>query len=187
MNLKEKKKGDIGCILAAVIALLFCVYAAIVSLGGIKEASAANVANKTPKITLVDEKIARLAADEAAIEAQEAADQVVEEEVISNTDVVAKVEEIGSLAEPAALKKTVVLLDNFGEKFGEVCFEAADESVFMSYGWVGLAEQALAQTGENRDIDAIKMELNDNCKEYAGQSVLLSYNPIAAPMVNEGL
>ncbi len=61
------------------------------------------------------------------------------------------------------VKKTVVVLDAENEQLAEVCFRASDESVFMSYGWKGLAQKAVDHRGTKKTIDEVKIELKDNC------------------------
>lgn len=179
MNIKDGKRQDVGYILAAAIALLFCLYAITVSFGGIREAAAAELDESSHKLTLTTDTAEVTAVDAADFEVLDAADEVVE------STVVVTVNEVGFDHEATTLKKTVLLLDSFGDEFGEVCFEAANEAVFMSYGWAGLAEKALSYTDKNKDLDSIKMELNSNCDNQVGESIFVDYNSTVIPKLQE--
>ncbi|MBO6223957.1 MAG: hypothetical protein J6N72_00650 [Psychrobacter sp.] len=171
MNAKKTKNQEISCISATIIALLFCLYTIGVNLAGIKEARAASIDKKPPDVAIVDSGITVTSADK-----NDTLDDLTSDEPAIEINMAIEPDLQGY--QPITLKKTVVLLDTFDTKFGEVCFEAIDDSVFMSYGWVGLAEKALIQTGEDKKIDDIKMELIDNCEKSAGLPILLSYNPV---------
>lgn len=183
MNIDKKKNVDVTCILAMMIGLIGCIYIIAVSLGSIREARAAgteikNLAPETTKgltasgsetqndIKIADEKLSEIDA-----------------EAINETESSAIDLELEAKTEP--LRKKVVLLDNFDNQFGEVCFVAADEAVFMSYGWAGLAQQALIKLDDERGIDDIKIDLISNCDDYIGEPINLEYNPAVTVIADE--
>ena len=169
MNLKDVKKGDIRNGLLILFAACFCMYVVIVGFSGLKDARATTETETLRKSIISDsEKAVVEAKEEFILEMQNIDLALAKEKEVEKPDV----------AVDEALRKKVTLLDNSGNKFGEVCFEAADDTVFMSYGWVGLAERALVEVGENRSIDDIKIEVIGNCDNYIDEPVVIDYNPM---------
>ena len=185
MNINENKNVGSAYILAMLVAIIGCIYVVIVSLGSMRDANASTAQAKisTPEVANISTE------DEAGSDSD--ADLIT---VSENSSVIVKeIIEIAKLGStdlditvtPEPLKKTVVLTDNTDKKFGEVCFSAADDSVFMSYGWVGLAQLALTELGDKRSIDDIKSNLDTGCNDSLGEAIHLEYNNAVIATANE--
>lgn len=183
MNIDKRKNVDLACILAVMIGLIGCIYIIAVSLGSIREARAAGteIKNLAPETT----KGLTASGSEAQNDIEVADEKLseIDAEAINETESSAIDLELEAKTEP--LRKKVVLLDNFDNQFGEVCFVAADEAVFMSYGWAGLAQQALIKLDDERGIDDIKIDLIGNCDDYIGEPINLEYNPAVTVIADE--
>ncbi|MED6316522.1 MAG: hypothetical protein VYA60_04690 [Pseudomonadota bacterium] len=181
MSLTKIKGLELHYVCAGIIAVIGCLYVAIVSLGSIREAKAAEPVAQTDKADafLADDidsrnKIEQAKADikEAVAEMVESENNIYEEEALAAAD---------STATP---QKMVTLLTMRGDFLADVCFEAVSDSVFMSYGWVGLATKALHHTNTNKNIDDIKIDVSDNCDLELTPKVLLETNPEAITVSN---
>lgn len=188
MNIDKRKNVDSGYVLAAIIALIGCIYVIAVSFGSIREANAAEIEGKilepeVAEISMEGETVIEKGSDDADITDNISGvdKKAIDDAEASDFDIAKGESELLILP----LKKKVVLLDNQDNQFDEVCFTAADDSIFMSYGWVGLAQQALTEIGDKRSIDDIKINLVGNCDDYIGEPIHLEYNPTVITIANE--
>lgn len=179
--MKKSRKPNLGYIAAGAVAVVICIYIVLVSLSGMKDSNTEDVKkikgkNHIPIVELEskDRAVATKPIKEILESDTVSLDDSDVSEILVNTGV--DVDVIDSIVD-STMHKTVKLIDNNDTQFGVVCFEAASEEVFMSYGWVGLAKQALHHTEEDRDIDDIKIDLTNGCHEDLYPIVWLEQNP----------
>lgn len=188
MSLTKIKGLELHYVCAGIIAIIGCLYVAIVSFGSIREAKAAEPVSQSDKtdVLLADDIDSRNKIEQAKVDIKEAVAEMVESE--SETNIyeadAAAAESLVTADSTVTHQKMVTLLTMNGDFLADVCFEAVSDSVFMSYGWVGLATKALHHTNTNKNIDDIKIDVSDNCDLELIPRVLLEKNPEAITVSN---
>lgn len=185
MSLTKIKGLELHYVCAGIIAVIGCLYVAIVSFGSIREAKAAEPVTQTDKADalLADDIDSRNKIEQAKVDIKEAVAEMVESET-NIYEGEAAAEALAAADSTATPQKMVTLLTMNGDFLADVCFEAVSDSVFMSYGWVGLATKALHHTNTNKNIDDIKIDVSDNCDLELIPRVLLETNPEAITVSN---
>lgn len=190
MSIKETKRQEASYILAAVAVVAFCIYLMSISLSGYPSGEQNKqqfMANNLATLAAADKEKSDEADTESSLTDVDTSDTADSPSGVAIDDddeaVVEGNAELGVDIGP--VQKRVTLLTITGEPFTTVCFEAADESIFMGYGWPGLASQALEHINEVRDLDDIKIDISSDCSGVTEPVVVLERNPleVAVPPV----